>query len=68
MTLKELYDKAKQEPTPAMNFIKEVMAVTHKSEITVRRWLAGEVVPDALTCAVLAEHFGCDPKELFEKA
>lgn len=51
-----------------MNFIKEVMAVTHKSEITVRRWLAGEVVPDALTCVVLAEHFGCNPKELFEKA
>lgn len=68
MTLKEMYDKAKEAPTPRMAFIQEVMAVTHKTEITVRRWLAGEVVPDALTCAVLADHFGCTPEELFAKA
>lgn len=68
MTLKELYLEARKKPTPAVAFIKEVMAVTHKSEISVRRWLSGEVMPDELTCAVLAQHFGCTPEELFDKA
>ena len=46
MTLREMYDEARKEPTPAVAFIQEVMAVTQKTEVTVRRWLSGEVVPD----------------------
>lgn len=68
MTLRELYNEAKKEPTPAVAFIQEVMAVTKKTEITVRRWLAGEVQPDALTKDVLAKHFGTTPEELFRIA
>lgn len=65
MTLREMYDKARRRPTPGLAFIQEVMAVTKKTEITVRRWLSGEVVPDTLTKEVLARHFNCTADELF---
>lgn len=65
MTLRELYDKARKCPTPGLAFIQEVMAVTKKTEITVRRWLSGEVVPDELTRETLANHFGIPADELF---
>lgn len=68
MTLKELYDKARKNPTPGVVFIAEVAEVAKKSEITVRRWISGEVIPDALTRSVLAEHFKCQPEELFPNA
>lgn len=68
MTLKELYNRAKVQPkpeTPATVFIREVADVTKKSEVAVRRWISGEVVPDALTQEVLARHFDTTPAELF---
>lgn len=65
MTLKELYEEARKSPTPGLVFIREVMTVTQKTEITVRRWISGEVVPDALTRSVLARHFNTTPEELF---
>jgi len=68
MTLKELYNKAKEQPrpdTPANVFVRKVAAVTKKSEIAVRRWLSGESQPDALTQEVLAKHFGATPEALF---
>lgn len=68
MSLKDLYIRAKRQPkpaTPAISFIREVSAVTKKSEITVRKWLGGEAVPDELTQKTLAEHFGTTPEELF---
>lgn len=52
MTLKEIYEKVKNQPkpdTPANAFVKKVAEVTKKSEIAVRRWLTdGEsgCVPD----------------------
>ena len=72
MTLKELYQKAKRQPspmTPANAFVKEVADVTKKSEVAVRRWLSTEnpVMPDALTQEVLAKHFKTSPEELFPK-
>ncbi len=71
MTLREIYEKAKQQPrpdTPANALIKQIAEVTKKSEITVRRWLTeGETqcVPDNLTQEVLARHFNTTPQELF---
>ncbi len=67
MTLKEMYDEARKSPTPGLAFIREVMTVTQKTEITVRRWISGEVVPDALTRSVLAQHFNCKSEDLFPK-
>jgi hypothetical protein len=72
MTLKELYAKAKEQPkpdTPALAFVREIAAVTKKSEIAVRRWLSdGGPEPDALTKEVLASHFGTTSDQLFPKA
>lgn len=65
MTLKELYNEARKGPTPGVAFIQDVMTVTRKTEVTVRRWLSGEVVPDALTRSVLARHFHTTPEKLF---
>lgn len=68
MTLIERYQEAKNmaKPlTPAVAFIREVAKVTKKSDMAVRRWLSGEVAPDALTQNVLAKHFKCKPEELF---
>lgn len=68
MTLRELYEEARKSPTPGVAFVREVMAVTRKTETTVRRWISGEVIPDALTRSVLAEHFHCNPEDLFPNA
>lgn len=72
MTLKELYAKAKEQPkpdTPALAFVREIAAVTKKSEIAVRRWLSdSSVEPDLLTKEVLARHFGTTIEELFPTA
>ena len=48
MTLKELYDNAKKQPkplTPPYAFVLEVARVTKRSEITVRKWIAGDATP-----------------------
>lgn len=65
MTIREMYKDARKKPTPGVAFIREVADVTKKSEIAVRRWISGEVVPDALTQEVLARHFDTTPTELF---
>lgn len=65
MTLTQMYEKAKSQPTPAAAFIKEVTEVTKKSELSVRRWIAGDATPDALTQQVLAKHFNTTPAILF---
>lgn len=66
-SLKRRYMEAKNAPTPAQAFIREVAEVTHKSEITVRMWLQGRQTPDELTCTTLAAHFGTTSEVLFPK-
>ncbi|MBD5332224.1 MAG: helix-turn-helix transcriptional regulator [Bacteroides sp.] len=68
MTLLERYQQAKNQArpvAPGTAFVREIAEVTKKSELAVRRWLAGDTEPDALTQDVLARHFGCTPSELF---
>lgn len=65
MTLKELYQKRKAQPVPGVAFVREVATVTNRAESSVYRWLLSDVVPDATTQQVLAEHFGTTPEELF---
>lgn len=70
MTLVERYQQAKNQArpvAPATAFIREIMEVTKKSEIAVRRWLSGETTPDALTQEVLAKHLDTTSEELFPK-
>lgn len=69
MTFKDYYLKAKARkrvvPTNAQLFITEIANYTHKSEQTIRMWLAGTQKPDELTQAVLAAKFKTTPQELF---
>lgn len=61
----DLYQDAKRQPTAAQQFINEVAALTHKTEITVRNWIAGRQNPDDLAKNVLAEHFHTSTDVLF---
>ena len=67
-TLKDLYNEAKNEPTPAQKFIAEVAEITNRSEVTVRMWLFGGQIPDPNVARTIGSHFNVDPDTLFEKA
>lgn len=67
MTLYELYKAELRKPTAGERFIAEVARVTHKSAVSVRRWLYGYTEPDELTKTVLADHFNTDINTLFPK-
>ena len=64
-TFTELYNESKSKPTPAQEFVSEVAKITHRSEFTVKMWLCGNQVPDALVKSVIAEHFGVEAAGLF---
>lgn len=65
MTLRERYEEVKNLPRPSVAMVRELCEVTKKTEAAVRRWINGEVLPDALTQEVLARHFKTSPSELF---
>lgn len=66
-TFIELYNEAKNQPTPAQKFISDVATITHRSEMTVRMWLAGRQLPDDLAKITIAEKFGVNADSLFPK-
>lgn len=66
-TFIELYNEAKNQPTPAQKFISDVATITHRSEMTVRMWLAGRQLPDDLAKITIAEKFGVNADGLFPK-
>lgn len=65
ITFLDLYLKEGKKPTPRQAFIADVAKVTKKSQITIKNWINGRQVPDALTVDVIAKHFNCDPSALF---
>ena len=65
MTFKDLYLQEKEKPTPAQSFIEEVAELTKRSANTVRMWLQGKQVPDALAQSLIAEKYGIDVSTLF---
>ena len=68
MTFKELYKTAKKRPTAGQLFISDVARMTCRSETTVKMWLSGRQVPDALACKVIARNYGVGEDELFPSA
>jgi len=64
-TFKELYEQAKQQPTPAAAFVAKVAEITHRTETTVRMWLSGNQAPDELAKSVIAQYFNSDIDTLF---
>lgn len=65
MTFIDFYQQAKNQPQPAYLFIKKIAHLTHRSEIAVRKWVAGKVTPDINVQEKLAKHFHVPMKELF---
>ncbi|MBQ0069996.1 MAG: hypothetical protein KBT09_09650 [Bacteroidales bacterium] len=61
-SLQEIYLEKKRS---ASLFIKEISDVTHRKEITIRKWICGAAEPDEMTKIVLAQHLKIDVKELF---
>lgn len=64
----ELYQEAKSRPTPAQEFIAEIAALTHRSEMTVRMWISGKQVPDELAQATIAKRYDVNIDGLFPKS
>lgn len=68
LTFKQLYEAAKAQPSPATAFVNDVAALTHRTEITVRKWLSGQIVPDMNIQVVLELHFKTPKEVLFPTA
>lgn len=67
-TFLDLYLKEGEKPTPRQAFITEVARITKKSPITIKNWISGRQIPDALTVEVIAKHFDCEPAALFPES
>lgn len=65
MTLRELYDLKKQEPSPAQAFIKKLSKATCRTETTVRQWLSGIQQPNDLVKKRIARTLNMEVTELF---
>ncbi|MCR5658894.1 MAG: hypothetical protein K6G25_06170 [Bacteroidales bacterium] len=70
-TFRELYDEvwgpARKAGKDAKEFIHRCAEVTKRSEVTVRMWLCGKQVPDALAQEALANELGISADCLFPK-
>lgn len=67
MTFKDLYLQAKAKPSPAQSFIEDIAKLTKRSANTVRMWLQGRQVPDALAQSLIADKYGIEASVLFPK-
>lgn len=65
MVLKEYYDKLAEKSTPKKEFRDKIATACGVTEMTVFRWLSGEVVPDKLKREKIAEITGTPVEELF---
>lgn len=65
MTFTEYYQSLKYQPTPAAIFIKEIAALCERAEITVRKWLAGDAMPEPDLQERIAAHLNIPVEELF---
>lgn len=68
-TFKEIYasvpGRAEREKTEKEVWVERMAEVTKKSPSTVRMWIGGRQVPDALTQSVLEKELGVPAEELF---
>lgn len=50
---------------PKREFVLRMMALTMKTEVTIYRWISGEVQPDELTKSVISKELGVPAEVLF---
>ncbi len=65
MNFREYYQSLKNQPSPAAEFVAKIAELCKRKEITVRKWLAGETVPDAKLQEKISLHLDIPVKELF---
>ena len=67
ISLREMYDELRKEPSPSRKFIRELAELTNRSELTVRLWLGGHHEPEPLVTQIIAKAYDVDPSALFPK-
>ena len=65
MTLKQIYEDKKNEPSPAQVFITRLAKATCRKETTVRQWLSGIQVPNDLVKKRIAVELAVPEDDLF---
>jgi transcriptional regulator with XRE-family HTH domain len=65
MNLNEYYKQLQDQPSPQREFRQKIAKECGVSEMTVFRWLSGEVVPEKLKREKVAEITGLTVEELF---
>lgn len=65
ISLAELYKEKQSELSPAQKFVKELAAITQRSELTVRLWISGKHEPEPLVKRIIADSYDLDVNCLF---
>ena len=68
MNLREYYQSLKYQPSPATSFIMEIASLCHRKEIAVRKWVAGETLPDRNVQEKISALLNIPVEELFPKS
>ena len=68
MSFKDYYQSLKYQPTPAATFIKEIAAICGRAEIAVRKWLAGDAVPELKVQKKISNYLNIPVEDLFPEA
>jgi len=63
----DFYEEEKSKPTAAQAFVSKMASLTHRSENTVRMWLAGQQTPDELAQSIIAKELNVSIDALFPK-
>ncbi|MCL6101010.1 MAG: helix-turn-helix domain-containing protein [Bacteroidetes bacterium] len=65
MNLKEFYTELQNQPTPQKEFREKIANKCGVTEMTVYRWLSGEIIPEKLKREKIAEITGLSVDDLF---
>lgn len=68
MTFREYYQTLKYQPSPAATFIKDIAVLCNRAEIAVRKWLAGDAVPDMKVQMKISDYLKIPVEDLFPKS
>ena len=65
MSFRDYYQSLKYQPSPAATFIKEIATLCDRAEIAVRKWLAGDAVPEMKVQIKISNYLNIPVEELF---
>ena len=68
MSFREYYQSLKYQPSPAATFIKEIATLCDRAEIAVRKWLAGDAVPEMKVQIKISQFLNIPVEELFPES